>query len=505
MPIPAHILAVERPKNTVVYVYGKNKDRYGVKARIGCRHRNGKNYPVNGPTVGHIIDGVYVPLPEPENEPATVSQAPVDIKDWAGEELLIKEGKELLDELYNVYDRKDSERIFCTAVLRVLNPGIKDCELKEAYDQSFLSERFPDCSLSRNLVSRFQKDLGKACSRIVKFNRNRAASIEISDSVLIDGTLKTNDSRINTFSEWSRKGKLKGRRDLSILYAFDLTKQKPVCSQVFPGNMLDLTSYSDFLITNDIQKGLVICDKGFPASAIEELLIERPELKYLNPLRRSARIAVDHRMYNYENVLPGEDGIQYRKSKVEGKHKWLYSFRNPREAAKEEQDWVLRHSKEGTYNDGEYQKARIKFGTIVFESNLDAAPEEIYRMYSTRWEIELVMRYYKSSLEFDETRVQSDEAVIGSEFIDFISVCLTFRIKNLFEKEELLDNRTYKQILRILKHAKKVRMDGKEWTLVKTNKNQIEILEKLGILPASETEEKSAKRKRGRPKKSARL
>jgi len=48
-------------------------------------------------------------------------------------------------------------------------------------------------------------------------------------------------------------------------------------------------------------------------------------------------------------------------------------------------------------------------------------------------------------------------------------------------------------------------MDGKEWTLVKTNKNQIEILEKLGILPASETEEKSAKRKRGRPKKSARL
>lgn len=81
-------------------------------------------------------------------------------------------------------------------------------------------------------------------------------------------------------------------------------------------------------------------------------------------------------------------------------------------------------------------------------------------MYSTRWEIELVMRYYKSSLEFDETRVQSDEAVIGAEFIDFISVCLTFRIKNLFEKEELLDNRTYKQILRILKHAKKVRMDA---------------------------------------------
>ncbi len=269
--------------------------------------------------------------------------------------------------------------------------------------------------------------------------------------------------------------------------------------------MLDLTSYSDFLITNDIQRGVVICDKGFPASSIEELLSERPDLKYLNPLRRSARIAMDHHMYNYESVLPGEDGIQYRKSKVEGKEKWLYSFRNPKEAAKEEQDWITRHYKDETYSDEEYQKARVKFGTIVFESNLDAEPEEVYRMYSTRWEIELVMRYYKSSLEFSETRVQSDEAVIGSEFIDFISVCLTFRLKNLYEKEGLLDNRTYRQILRILKHARKVRMDGTEWTLVKTNKNQIEILEKLGILPSPEIQEKPVKRKRGRPRKSARL
>lgn len=505
MPVPAEILAVERPKNTVVYVYGKNKDRYGVKARIGCKHKNGKNYPVNGPTVGHIIDGVYVPIPEQEDEPASISQSPADIKDWAGEELLLRLGQELLDELRQVYDRKDSEKIFCIAALRVLNPGIRDCELKEAYEQSFLSEHFPDCSLSKNTVSGFQEDLGRTYSRIVQFNRNRAASIKSSDSVLIDGTLKTNDSKVNSFSEWSRKAKLKGRRDLSVLYAFDLTQSKPVCSEVFPGNMLDLTSYSDFLITNDIQRGVVICDKGFPASSIEELLSERPDLKYLNPLRRSARIAMDHHMYNYESVLPGEDGIQYRKSKVEGKEKWLYSFRNPKEAAKEEQDWITRHYKDETYSDEEYQKARVKFGTIVFESNLDAEPEEVYRMYSTRWEIELVMRYYKSSLEFSETRVQSDEAVIGSEFIDFISVCLTFRLKNLYEKEGLLDNRTYRQILRILKHARKVRMDGTEWTLVKTNKNQIEILEKLGVLPSPEIQEKPVKRKRGRPRKSARL
>ena len=488
MPIPAEILAVKRPKNTVVYVYGKNKDKYGVKTRIGCKHKNGKNYPINGPTVGHIIDGVYVPKESKEtiNEvPANIStqSTDVDIKDWAGEELIVRLGQELMGELRDVYSPDDAVKIFCIAALRVLNPGIKDYELKEAYDSSFLSEFFPRCGLSKNTVSTFQKDLGRTCSRIVNFNRNRAGRIKLSDSVLIDGTLKTNDSKINTFSEFSRKGKIKGRRDISILYAFDLTEKKPICSQVYPGNMIDLTAYGNFIEINAIDKGVMICDKGFPASSIEELLTEKPQLKYLNPIKRSLKIATEHRMYNYDNILPGEDGIQYKKSKINGKEKWLYSFRDLTKAAQEEKSWILRHKKEGTYCDQEFQKARDKFGTIIFESNLDASPEEIYAMYSQRWEIELVMRYYKSALEFTETRVHSDESVMGAEFIDMIAVCLTYELKNLFEKEGLLDLKTYKQILRILKHAKKIRINGGDWMTTKINKNQMEILNRLGIYP----------------------
>ena len=53
MPIPKEILSVPRPKNTVVIVYGVNKDKFAVRQRVGCKRKNGKNYPVNGPTVGH--------------------------------------------------------------------------------------------------------------------------------------------------------------------------------------------------------------------------------------------------------------------------------------------------------------------------------------------------------------------------------------------------------------------------------------------------------------------
>ena len=76
MPIPKEILAVERPSNTVVQAYGKNKDRYAVKQRIGCRRVGGRNIPVNGPTIGHIVDGAYVPMKRLTSDAA-------DLKDWA--------------------------------------------------------------------------------------------------------------------------------------------------------------------------------------------------------------------------------------------------------------------------------------------------------------------------------------------------------------------------------------------------------------------------------------
>lgn len=62
MPIPKEVLAVDRPKNSIVIAYGKNRDRYAVRARVGCRSDEQRRLSVNGPTIGHIFGGRYVPL-----------------------------------------------------------------------------------------------------------------------------------------------------------------------------------------------------------------------------------------------------------------------------------------------------------------------------------------------------------------------------------------------------------------------------------------------------------
>ena len=496
MPIPKNILSVPRPKNTVVIAYGKDKGLYAVRQRIGCRNDNGRHLPVNGPTVGHIVDGRYVPIDTAS--PSSVSASPVDLKDWADIILCDRLFADIRQELSMFYSKADAMKLYCISILRVCDPGIKNYELKEAYDNSFLSELYPGVPLSKNTVSTFLNDLGKAMSRIVGFMRNRAAAVSMDHHLLVDGTLKSDESRVNSLSDFSRKTRTKGTRDISVLYAFDLEEMEPVCSKCFPGNMLDATSYGAFISENKITKGIIVADKGFPESAAHEQFEANPDLHYLNPVKRNSRLIERHGMLDFTGILPGHEGITFRKEKCIGTDKWLYSFRDSYKASKEERDWLRHVKKDGSYSLEVLRDKQRSFGTIVLECDLDLPAETAYKAYGKRWEIEIVMRFYKSACEFDETRVQDDYSVIGSEFCDFLSSLLTFRMIKAFDRAKLLDDMTYKKIMSVLARAKKVRYGEDGWQLVRLNPSQEEILQGLGLIPRPE---EAPKKKPGRPKK----
>ena len=203
-------------------------------------------------------------------------------------------------------------------------------------------------------------------------------------------------------------------------------------------------------------------------------------------------------MLDFTGILPGCEGMTCRKEKCVGTDKWLYSFRDVRRAAKEEQDWFKHAGKGGTYDLAALREKQRAFGTVVLESDLDVDPETAYSAYAKRREIEIVMRFYKSACEFDETLVCDDYSVIGSEFIDFLSTLLTFRLINAFDSAKLLGHMTYKAVMSSLKRAKKAKVPKGDWQLIRVNPSIMEILQKLGILEA----QAPIPKKRGRPKKS---
>lgn len=156
---------------------------------------------------------------------------------------------DIIGELGEVFSPDDALRLYCISTLRVLEPGIKDYELKDAYEESFLSELHPAVALSRNTVSDFEHDLGRAYPKVVAFMRGRAAKVGTGHHLLVDGTLKSDESKVNSLSGFSRKARTKGTRGISVVYAFDLERLEPVCGKCFPGNMLDVTAYRAFIGT----------------------------------------------------------------------------------------------------------------------------------------------------------------------------------------------------------------------------------------------------------------
>ena len=498
MAIPREILAVERPRNTFVIAYGKDKRLYAVRRYIGCRREGKRNIPIKGPTIGHIRDGRYIPTGEdPAFAPAP--QPTVELKDWANAALCDRLFADILDDLKAEYPADMALKIWSVAVLRVCNKGANDYELKEMYDESFLSVLRPGAALSKNTVSELHKDVGRTFTRIVRFMRRRAEAIGADASVLLDGTLKSNESKVNSLSDFSRKAKTKGTRDISVLYAFDLDRMEPVCSKCYPGNMLDVTAYEDFIRECGVKRGVLVADKGFPESAAHGHISANPDLHHLNPIRRNATFIRTHRMLEFEGVLPDRDGVSFKTGKASGKDKWLYSFRDSARAAAEERGWLAKAKKDGVYDHAEFEESRKSFGTIVLECDLDLDPGKVYKMYEERWEIEIVMRYYKSACEFDETRVHGDYSVIGSEFCDFLASVLTFRLIKAFDKAGLLKKMNYSRIMLLLRRAKKVRVgDDGEWRLVRINPKLEKMLTALGLMPPVDVPQR---RKPGRPRK----
>ena len=339
--------------------------------------------------------------------------------------------------------------------------------------------------------------------------------------IAIDGTLKQDNSDVNDLSAYPRKARVRGCREVSILYAYDIERMEPICAEVFPGNSIDASSYPAFIQDNDIRKGIIVSDKGFPPSMIKAELAERPELHFLTPIKRNDARILDNDMLSFESVLTGIDAnVVYKKKQIKG-GRFLYAFKDARKAAAEETSYLSNAQKKGTFSPETYAKKKQLFGVIVLESDQDLDAKTVYICYEDRWLLELVFNRYKSDECLDHTDVQNVFSVIGSEFVNFISTVATCRIIKKAREAGLFEKMSYGELMDDLSSAWR-RIDAPadpatdDGGWVHTLKIVFAELEALGISrpvpkpepkkrgrkpkPKDQTEQKP-KRPRGRPRK----
>lgn len=160
-------------------------------------------------------------------------------------------------------------------------------------------------------------------------------------------------------------------------------------------------------------------------------------------------------MLSWQGVLCGIDRrVAYCRKRIKGGC-WLYAFNDMSKAHGEENlffDKLLRDSSV-QFSIDDYDKTMTRGGVMVFESDLEADAEAIYRCYADRWKLEMVFRRYKSDECLDKTRVEGDFTLIGSEFVNFISTLITCRIMERMGRTDLLKEMTYQELMEDLTDA----------------------------------------------------
>lgn len=499
MAVPESIRRVPRPVNTIVSDNGKDgPNRYPVRERNSVKYVSGGNpQPRNGKVIGHIVDGAFIPLGSP------AVRAEPDMLSFGACAFVRSVSRDLFSELLGVYTPKDAYTIMAIASLRVIKPEVSAKRLQSHYLRTFISKYYPGIALSESTVSIFLQGLGKDGTKRLAYYHKRAAAVAADHHVAIDGMLKQDNSIVNDLSAFSYKARTKGCREVSVVYAYDIEEMEPICAEVFPGNSIDATSYKAFIRDNDIRKGIIVADKGFPPSQISDELALRPDLHFLTPIKRNDVRIANNNMLEFQGVLSGVgDHVLFKKKEIKG-GRFLYAYKSARKAAAEEASFLARREDKNDFNPKTYDKKKEIFGVIVFESDQDLDPKTAYLCYDDRWLLELVFNRYKNDECLDKTKVQGDFSLIGSEFINFISTVITCRLIKKAREADLLSAMSYGDLMDDLNSAwRKVdapeepATDDNGW--VHTNIGVFEELEALGL---SRPVPKPEPKKRGRKKK----
>lgn len=219
MAVPEDIRKVDRPTNTVVEAR-TNKDgitTYFVRERNGFTYSDGRSRPKNGGVIGFIINGKYVP----KAEGTLPSPKEVDMTTWAVEQLLLPIGEDILEDLRGCYLEKEAEMLLTMAILRIRHPELRNSRMKRDYRESTLSGVFPNLPMSKNGVSGFLQEIGSHGVAMQRFLNRRSSRLPTGTKLAVDGTLVTDNSYVNNLSAVSRKTRVRGNREVSILYAYD--------------------------------------------------------------------------------------------------------------------------------------------------------------------------------------------------------------------------------------------------------------------------------------------
>lgn len=349
------------------------------------------------------------------------------------------------------------------------------------FEKSYLSEVFSGITLGERRTGALYRKFGTMREQVVSYLKS---FITEQDHVLIDVTNIISYSERIGIALVGYNSKREYDPQINLMMMFSSKIQIPVYYRVIPGNIREVSAFKTTLDECGAENVTIVADKGF-YSEDNIAMLEGFHAKYIIPLRRSSEM-IDYSLITnkkFEGFFKFQERFILHAVYDVGERK-VHLFLDNNLMAKEESDYLSRISTHpDKYSYPAFLEKRERFGTIALLTNkTESSSKDIYEDYKVRNQVETMIDAMKNTLMADTSYMQNEDAFNGWMFINFIALQLYYRIYMLLKEKKLINNYSPKDLLMLLQHVRKVKING-TWVTGEINGNTKKMIEKLGLKP----------------------
>ena len=260
-------------------------------------------------------------------------------------------------------------------------------------------------------------------------------------------------------------------RQINMAMFFSHEKRMPALLKPIPGSIRDPKVFRSLMQEYPLKKCIIIADRGSSPETLKESGAE-----YIIPLRNNS-ILIDYSLRIEKSFSFNGRGINASKKSTDSG--FLYMYEDTLLRYEQESSFISRIS-EGREDQLSLLKKREEFGKIPILSSMDQDPEEIYRMWKIREEIEEAFDIMKNDLEEDKTYLQDDDSVRGYFLTILVALYIRYRILNILKDKGVNGKLSVNDVLTELSRVFIITM-GVRRVLSEITKKAGEIEEVIGI------------------------
>ncbi len=461
----------------------------------------------------------------------------LQLKDYGEYALVLACTESVLERLNKYFSVDDSLKIYVLSIIYFLEEYTPASYVKDIFDQSVLSNKWPSLAISENEVSKFLKLLGRhpvQCDMYCQSIINDSSGL-----TAIDGHVILSCSGNNDLADYGNKYQKIGNKQLNILQAYDVIKRVPIASKAYEGGLPDKTSVQDLLNIYDFpEKTTFLVDMGFYSEEDMGLyrkngchfVIPVPENTGIskairNPIffsesfvyeksDESGTICKDMILYRETTVCEMEKSYQAMlNAEAERKNREAASKCNPGEKPKKHHarkittssygdDRLIIYRDEDMHNklvsefrsqigiDAEHTEERLaelapEFGIIVLRSNLDkkAFPASVvYKNYKSRWGIETHYNFVANTVKFCGLQTEDYCSMQGLSFLILtVGQIKSAVVEKMKSASSYVSHLSIKECIIKASRSKLSQHIDKSWHVAVTTKKHADLLLEMGV------------------------